>query len=105
MYEEYRQFTVGIGKDGSTPLGSFTVKNKQVDPTYYGPDGVIDHDDPANPLGEYWIDIGDSYGIHGTIDPGSIGASESRGCIRMHNDDVAAVFDLLGIGSTVTILE
>ncbi len=99
------RYAVGIGKDGSTPIGTFTVQNKQVDPTYYGPDGVIGHDDPANPLGERWIDIGDSYGIHGTIDPGSIGRSESRGCIRMHNDDVAALYDLLGIGSEVTIRE
>ncbi len=99
------RYAVGIGKDGSTPIGTFAVQNKQVDPTYYGPDGVIEHDDPTNPLGERWIDIGDSYGIHGTIDPGSIGRSESRGCIRMHNDDVAALFDLLGIGSEVTIRE
>jgi len=99
------RYPVGIGKDGSTPIGTFTVQSKQVDPTYYGPDGVIEHDDPANPLGERWIDIGDSYGIHGTINPGSIGKGESRGCIRMHNDDVAAVYDLLTIGSEVTIRE
>ena len=76
---------------------------KLVDPTYYGPDGVIAHDDPANPLGERWIDIGNSYGIHGTIDPASIGKSESQGCIRLHNDDVEAVYDLLTIGSEVVI--
>jgi L,D-transpeptidase ErfK/SrfK len=87
------------------PVSKFTVENKQVDPTYYGPDSVIEHDDQANPLGERWIDIGNSYGIHGTIDSGSIGRNESRGCIRMHNDDVAAVYDLLTIGSEVTIRE
>lgn len=97
------RYPCGIGKDGSSPLGTFTVENKQVDPTYYGPNGIIDHDDPTNPLGERWIDIGNSYGIHGTIDPGSIGRSESAGCIRLHNDDVAAVYDLLSIGSDVTI--
>jgi lipoprotein-anchoring transpeptidase ErfK/SrfK len=99
------RYPVGIGQDGSTPLGAFTVENKLVDPTYYGPDGVIEHDDPSNPLGERWIDIGNSYGIHGTIEPDSIGQSLSRGCIRMHNDDVAAVYDLLTIGSEVTIRE
>lgn len=99
------RYPVGIGKDGSTPIGTFTVQNKEVDPTYYGPEGVIAHDDPNNPLGERWIDIGNSYGIHGTIDPGSIGRSESRGCIRMLNDDVAAVYDLLTVGSEVTIRE
>jgi lipoprotein-anchoring transpeptidase ErfK/SrfK len=99
------RYPVGIGQDGSTPVGAFTIENKLVDPTYYGPDGVVEHDDPSNPLGERWIDIGNSYGIHGTIEPDSIGQSMSRGCIRMHNDDVAAVYDLLSIGSEVTIRE
>ena len=99
-----KRYTVGIGKAGTTPIGKFVVKEKLVDPTYYGPDGnVIANDDPANPLGERWIDIGDSYGIHGTIDPNSIGKSESRGCIRMLNEDVAEVYDLLDIGSEVVI--
>jgi len=99
-----RSYQVGIGEQGTTPVGTFTVQNKLVNPTYYGPDGlVVDADDPANPLGERWIDIGDSYGIHGTIDPESIGRAESRGCIRMHNAEVELVYDLLGAGSEVVI--
>jgi LysM repeat protein len=98
-----KSYRVGVGQDGTTPLGTFTVKNKMVDPTYYGPEGVIAHDDPENPLGERWIDIGDSYGIHGTIDPESIGKNESRGCIRMLNSDVEEVYDFLVIGSEVKI--
>jgi lipoprotein-anchoring transpeptidase ErfK/SrfK len=98
-----KSYRVGVGKDGATPLGSFTVKNKMVNPTYYGPEGVIPHDDPNNPLGERWIDIGDSYGIHGTIDPASIGKNESRGCIRMLNSDVEEVYDFLVMGSEVKI--
>ncbi|MCR9234151.1 MAG: L,D-transpeptidase family protein [bacterium] len=98
-----KRYTIGTGKDHSTPTGKFVVKDKLVDPTYYGPDGVIANDDPTNPLGERWIDIGDSYGIHGTIDPASIGKAESKGCVRMQNDDVAEVYDLLGVGSEVVI--
>lgn len=98
-----KNYRVGVGKDGTTPVGTFTVKNKMTDPTYYGPEGVIAHDDPNNPLGERWIDIGDSYGIHGTIDPKSIGKNESRGCIRMLNSDVEEVYDFLVIGSEVKI--
>lgn len=101
-YFVYR-FPIGIGRDGSTPEGTFVVEEKLVNPTYYGPDGVIEADDELNPLGERWISIGDSYGIHGTIDPESIGRSESRGCIRMHNQDVAIVYDLLTPGSEVII--
>lgn len=97
------RFPVGIGKDGSSPEGTFIVEEKLIDPTYYGPDGVIEHDDPSNPLGERWIGIGSGYGIHGTIDPDSIGRNESRGCIRMHNRDVEIVYDLLTVGSEVVI--
>ena len=99
-----KRYRVGVGKDGTTPVGTFPVKNKMVDPTYYGPDGVIAHDDPANPLGERWIDIGDSFGIHGTIEPDSIGKKESRGCVRMLNSDVEEVYDFLIVGSQVKII-
>lgn len=101
-----KSYKVGLGKDGSTPLGTFKVQNKEKNPTYYGPPGigVIKADDPQNPLGERWIDIGDSYGIHGTIDPDSIGKNESRGCVRMLNSDVEEVYDFLIIGSEVRIV-
>ncbi|MFN7803492.1 MAG: L,D-transpeptidase family protein [Planctomycetaceae bacterium] len=98
-----KHYKVGVGKDGASPVGTFLVKNKQVDPTYYGPDGVIRHDDPENPLGEHWIDIGDSFGIHGTNEPDSIGKAESKGCIRMKNEDVAELYDFLVVGSEVKI--
>lgn len=100
---------VGIGKDNSTPIGTFRVTDKVADPIYYGPDGVIKNDDPSNPLGEHWIAISDEndtlqgYGLHGTIDPNSIGKCESRGCVRLHDQDIADLFDLLSIGSEVVI--
>lgn len=102
-------FPCGIGTEGRTPTGAFQVRNKVVNPTYYGPDGVIAADDPNNPLGEHWLEINDEsgslsgIGIHGTIDPDSIGRSSSRGCVRLRNADVAAVFDLLTVGSEVVI--
>jgi lipoprotein-anchoring transpeptidase ErfK/SrfK len=99
-----RKYPVGIGRDGSSPQGKFTVLEKVTNPQYTAPDGtVINGDDPANPLGERWIDLGNSYGIHGTIDPNSIGRAESRGCIRMLNADVEEVYDLLSNGSEVQI--
>jgi hypothetical protein len=99
-----KSYRVGLGKANSTPPGKFVVKNKEKNPTYYGPDGVIAADDPQNPLGERWIDIGDSYGIHGTIDPESIGKNESRGCVRLLNSDVEEVYDFLVVGSEVRIV-
>ncbi|MCA9115500.1 MAG: L,D-transpeptidase family protein [Planctomycetaceae bacterium] len=98
------RYPIGVGKDHSTPVGTFKVLNRLENPTYYGPNGnVIDADDPANPLGEHWIDLGDSYGIHGTIEPESIGRAMSQGCVRMHNRHVAEVFQLLSTESEVVI--
>ena len=99
-----RRYDVGIGKQGSSPVGKHTVHDKVVNPQYTDPEGrVIDAEDPDNPLGERWIDLGDGYGIHGTIEPDSIGKAQSRGCIRLRNEDVEDLFDLLSVGSDVVI--
>jgi lipoprotein-anchoring transpeptidase ErfK/SrfK len=98
-----KKYPIGVGRDNSSPVGTFKVEDKLTDPTYYGPDGVIEHDDPKNPLGEYWLSIGDSFGIHGTIDPASIGKAESQGCIRLADADIADVYDFLTVGSDVVI--
>ncbi len=99
-----KRFPVGVGKDGASPIGKFAVLNKVVNPQYTDPEGkVIDGDDPRNPLGERWIDLGNSYGIHGTIDPDSIGKASSRGCIRLRDADIIEVYDLLINGSEVVI--
>ncbi len=99
-----RAYSIGIGKDGATPIGKFPVLKKVPNPQYTDPEGhVIDGGDPSNPLGERWLDLGKGYGIHGTIAPNSIGKAESRGCIRLRNEDVEEVYDMLAVGSEVTI--
>jgi lipoprotein-anchoring transpeptidase ErfK/SrfK len=112
-------FRVGLGKDSSTPTGKWILKpgGKVKDPVYYSPrgEGVIAADDPKNPLGEFWLALegteGDavnkqSYGIHGTIEPESIGTMASMGCIRLKNEDVERVYELLADGkSTVVVTE
>lgn len=110
-------FPVGLGKDDSTPKGTWMVEphNKLKNPAYYGPrgEGVIAADDPKNPLGEYWIGLSGidghaagkkSYGIHGTIDPSSIGKMESMGCIRLKNEDAAQVYEMLVEGKSTVVV-
>lgn len=98
------RYRIGIGKDERTPTGQFTVQNKLENPTWYSPDGeVVDADDPENPLGEYWLGLGDHIGIHGTIDPSTIGRAASRGCVHLADEDISEVFALLSVGSTVLI--
>lgn len=114
-----RSYRVGLGRENGTPTGEWRVRDRIANPTYYPPESATDRrviaaDDPSNPLGEYWIALegisGEAvgkrgFGIHGTIEPQSIGKSESMGCVRMLNDDVAWVFSALQPGkSTVTIL-
>lgn len=112
-------FRVGLGSNDSTPTGLWRVtpENKLRNPTYYSPrgEGIIHADDPMNPLGEFWIGLtgveGDavgrlSYGIHGTIEPDSIGRMASLGCIRLLNEDVERVFEMLFEGrSLVRVIE
>jgi hypothetical protein len=112
-----RSYPVALGAEGRTPLGVWRVKNRLENPTYYPPAGakdkkVIAADDPKNPLGEHWIGLegieGEAvgqvgYGIHGTIEPETIGKAVSLGCVRMRNQDVAMVYSMLQPGqSTVT---
>jgi lipoprotein-anchoring transpeptidase ErfK/SrfK len=99
-----KEYAIGIGKDNSTPLGTFKVRDKLKNPVYYPPEGgIVDADDPANPLGERWIGLGEGYGIHGTIDPESIGKAESKGCLRLSASDIAEVYDFLTLGSEIAI--
>jgi len=112
-----RSFRAGLGTNGSTPTGRWIVRDKLRNPgwtdprtnEYYHPDA------PDNPIGEFWIGLegvaGDAvsrrgFGIHGTIDPGSIGRQMSLGCVRLLPQDIESVFRLLVIGeSTVEIVD
>jgi L,D-transpeptidase ErfK/SrfK len=55
----------------------------------------------ANPLGRHWIGLSlPGLGIHGTNAPSSIYSFASHGCIRMHPDDVADLFQRVEVGAT-----
>ena len=43
--------------------------------------------------------------IHGSPDDIEMGKAGSKGCIRMRNSDVIELFDLVEVGTTVTISE
>lgn len=99
-----QHYPIGIGREDSTPAGRFQVQEKLENPVWYRPEGgVVAADDPQNPLGEYWLGLGNHIGIHGTIDPSSIGNTVSRGCIHLGDDDIEEVFGLLISGSEVII--
>lgn len=100
------RFTIGMGRDYPLREGQYAVVDKVVNPTYRGLDRAIDADDPNNPLGERWIGLGSQLGIHGTNDPSSLGPGAptlSAGCVAMSPRDIDDVYDILSIGSKVTV--
>jgi L,D-transpeptidase ErfK/SrfK len=45
-----------------------------------------------------------SYLIHGTNKPAGVGLRASHGCIRMYPEDIASLFDLIPVGTRVTVV-
>lgn len=45
------------------------------------------------------------FGIHGTLDPHSLGWASSHGCIRMNNNEVAELYKIVPVGTKVTIVD
>ncbi len=103
-----RVYPVGIGAEDSTPEGTFNVKSKIKHPPYqpqHKPKSEFrDAGAPDNPLGSRWIDIGNHYGIHGTIEPDSIGREVSEGCIRLHNKDVEELYNMVVVAATKVVI-
>ncbi|AUM98380.1 murein L,D-transpeptidase [Clostridium botulinum] len=90
----YKIYKVAVGKPSTpTPKGTFKIINRAIN--------------PSGPFGARWLGLnipyGD-YGIHGTNNPSSIGKSVSNGCIRMFNNQVIELSNLVPIGTTVTIV-
>jgi lipoprotein-anchoring transpeptidase ErfK/SrfK len=54
-------------------------------------------------LGTRRLVLGDGYGIHGTNEPSSIGRSVSHGCVRMRNQDIEKLYDMVPVGTPVFI--
>ncbi len=103
---------VGIGAPATpTDVGEFTVGEKVPEPVWYSDKhGQVPYGDPRNELGTHWIawedDLGPtSLGFHGTNDPETIGRSVSSGCVRMSNQHVAELFEILPRGASVYVQE
>ena len=101
-----KTYAVSTGKDNSTPVGSFKIVNKIVNPVWYKQGAVVPPDSPENILGTRWLGIDkQGYGIHGTTQPEAIGQQVTAGCVRMINKDVEELFDIVPVGTDVTIVD
>ncbi|MDH3748084.1 MAG: L,D-transpeptidase family protein [Gammaproteobacteria bacterium] len=112
-------FPIGIGRVGwETPLGSTTVVSKAEDPSWWVPASVRrEHAElgdplpavvppgPENPLGTRVLKLKlPGYLIHGTNQPAGVGMRVSHGCVRLYPENIEFLYELVGIGEPVTII-
>lgn len=108
--------TVG-SEEKPTPTGTLKVTSVDANPNYrYNPNykfkGVRSKrpftikPGPNNPVGVYWIGLSaEGYGIHGTPNPSKVSKSESHGCVRLTNWDVALLGGSIKKGTPVEFLD
>ena len=121
-----RRFPVAVGMPGwETPVGSFKVLNKTENPIWEHPErGTHTPAGPTNPLGSRWIGFhqdcqgrrgwdGEQMldvkgcvvaGFHGTPHRWTVGQALSHGCVRLYDEDVRQLFELVSVGTPVTVL-
>ncbi len=100
----FKEYPVGTGKFGCTPIGTFKIINKQAKPVWYAEDGIYPYGHTKNILGTRWMGLDKlGYGIHGTTLPETVGKHASRGCIRLYNKDIDELFMLATVGTSVVI--
>ena len=112
-----RRYGVGVGKEGMDWRGVEKVSNKREWPDWRPPAEMIAREKkkgrilpvhmpggPENPLGARALYLGDTlYRIHGTNAPWTIGTNNSSGCIRMRNEDVVELYEMVSVGAKVIV--
>jgi L,D-transpeptidase ErfK/SrfK len=109
-------YAIGIGREGlSTPVGRTTVVRKTAGPSWYPTERMRKEKTwlPAaippgasNPLGTHALYLGwPTFLIHGSNKPWGIGRRVSSGCMRMYPEDVTKFFDMVPVGTKVTVVD
>jgi lipoprotein-anchoring transpeptidase ErfK/SrfK len=98
----------------STPHGVFKVNSKLVDPWWRKPDWAFIEENEGIPkdeserydpemLGQFAMGFGNGYFIHGTIYQRLLGVSVTHGCVRVGDEDLKKLFDMVTIGTPVYV--
>lgn len=110
---------VTVGRpDWPTPLGSFYVTSRRLNPTWHVPPAIRDEMEdegidvpdevkpgPKNPLGNNFLGLDHGgIGIHGTNRPLSIYLFGSHGCIRLSPDSAGKLFKMVSNSEAVEII-
>ena len=104
--EIFKTYIVSTGKNSCTPVGTFKIVNKLLNPTWFKAGAVVSPESPENVLGTRWMgfDLA-GYGIHGTTQPQELGKQVTQGCVRLSNADVEELYSVIPVGTEVTIIE
>jgi lipoprotein-anchoring transpeptidase ErfK/SrfK len=99
------QYPVAVGAPATpTPTGLFSITDRLPTLAPYGPFGpyAFGLSGYSNVLTSF--DGGDGViGIHGTSADWSVGHAVSHGCIRLHNRDIARLYQLVPLGTPVLV--
>ncbi len=103
-----QDYLVGIGANDKTPEGEFEIETRIMNPPWHYRGKVYSAGDSENILGSRWMGFKNrpglsGFGIHGTTEPGSVPGAVSKGCIRMVNEDVEQLFEMVPRGTKVVI--
>ncbi|WP_404788267.1 L,D-transpeptidase family protein [Altericista sp. CCNU0014] len=108
--EAFKSYPVAVGRPGwETPTGTFKIETMYRNPTWVNPftGEVIPGGDRDNPLGRRWMGFhkdGKNWaGFHGTNSVSSIGTAASHGCVRMFEKDIEELFQLVAVGTPLTV--
>jgi lipoprotein-anchoring transpeptidase ErfK/SrfK len=113
-----RRYGVGVGKEDMGWTGTEIISRKAQWPEWRPPAEMIARErakgrilpammagGESNPLGARALYLGSTlYRIHGTNAPWTIGTQASSGCIRMRNQDVIELYDMVGVGTKVVVM-
>ena len=108
-------FPIGIGDQGKeTPVGTFIVVEKIRNPAWNVPESIRKEEPdlpaivppgPDNPMGSHALRLSNgTLLIHGTNRPWGIGTRSSHGCIRLYQEDIARLFEMVRRGTPVVIV-
>jgi len=112
-------YPVGVGtEERPSPMGQVRVERKTSRPTWHVPASIArDHlkkgdplpaavlPGPQNPLGEYALYLSaQSYLIHGTNKPASIGLRATNGCFRLYPEDIKKLYENTAVKTPVNIV-
>ena len=96
------RFPIQVNGSNLPTPGEYRVNDKQPGHSYYaGNAQTLAPEDPQNPYGGVWIDLGGNVSLHATSK--SPGQSQRLGSISLADNDANDLYGILSLGSNVVV--